>query len=110
MFVHLDVATEAAAPAAADELRYLVENYGLPFVRRHASRDALMAAVQAGGYVPNPEWARLLVPALLFVSGRHEDARTSMTQSVVHYGDDLTVPVVAQYHRFANGLTERLNA
>jgi hypothetical protein len=86
----------------------LVNNYGLPFARRHADPEALTAAVEAGGNVPNPDRARLLLPALQHLQGRKEAARESLSIGLSHYPDDTAGPAAAEYHRFAAALVPLL--
>lgn len=68
-FLQLQVTEPGDAGRAADELHELVQTYGLPFARQHASTEALLTALRAGGDVPNPDRTRLLIPALHFLRG-----------------------------------------
>ncbi|MFJ8112114.1 hypothetical protein [Streptomyces sp. NPDC096132] len=107
--LQLRVATDDDARPAAEELRHLVQTHGLPFARRHASPAALMTALREGGNVPNPDRARLLVPALHALQGEAEPARASLARGLAHYGDDTTSPITAGYHQFAAALTALLD-
>ncbi|MGW6790817.1 hypothetical protein [Streptomyces chartreusis] len=106
-FLQLQVAAEIDAEPVAEELVALVNDYGLPFARRHAYPDALTAAIVAGGNVPNPDRARLLLPALQFLQGRKEEALASVAAGLDHFPDRSASPAGAEYHRFAAGLTAR---
>ncbi|GAB2897116.1 hypothetical protein GCM10027074_75590 [Streptomyces deserti] len=105
--LQLQVAAEADAEPVAEELVALVNDYGLPFARRHADPDALAAMIVAGGNVPNPDRARLLLPALQFLQGRKEEARASVAVGLDHFPDSCAGPASAEYHRFAAGFTAR---
>lgn len=107
-FLQLQVADTADAERAAEELHELVQGYGLPFARQHASTDALLTALQAGGNVPNPDRTRILIPALHFLRGEVNETRSCLAHGFSHYGQDMGMPVVAEYDRFANALTTRL--
>ncbi|MFC1437357.1 hypothetical protein ABUW04_03715 [Streptacidiphilus sp. N1-10] len=109
-FLQLQVTEPDDAGQVADELHDLVETYGLPFARQHANTDALLTALRAGGNVPNPDRARLLIPALHFLRGATDETRAGLAQGLAHYGQSTSMPVVAEYHRFANALTTRLPA
>lgn len=109
-FLQLQVTEPGDAERAADELHELVQTYGLPFARQHASTDALLTALRAGGNVPNPDRTRLLIPALHFLLGETNETRSGLAQGLAHYGQNTSMPVVAEYYRFANALTARLPA
>ncbi|MFJ1751414.1 hypothetical protein [Kitasatospora sp. NPDC088134] len=109
-FLQLRVAEPGDAERAADELHELVQTYGLPFARQHASPDRLLTALQTGGNVPNPDRTGLLLPALHFLRGDTDETRSCLAQGLVHYGQNTSMPVVAEFHRFANALTTRLPA
>ncbi|MER7785655.1 hypothetical protein ABTZ92_26040 [Streptomyces albidoflavus] len=108
--LQLRVAEPGDAERATDELCELVQAYGLPFARQHASTDALLTALRAGGNVPNPDRTRILLPALHFLRGDTNEARSDLAHGLAHYGQNTSMPVVAEYHRFANALTTRLSA
>ncbi|WP_329181656.1 hypothetical protein [Streptomyces sp. NBC_01477] len=105
-FLQLRVAEPGDAERAADELHELVQTYGLPFAGQHASTDALLTALRAGGNVPNPDRTRILIPALHFLRGDMSQTRSCLA----NHGQNTSMPVVAEYHRFANALTTRLSA
>lgn len=109
-FLELRVAEPGDAERAAEELHELVATYGLPFARQHASTDALLTTLQAGGNVPNPERTRMLIPALHCLLGEANETRSGLAQGLAHYGQNTSTPVVAEYHRFANALATRLPA
>jgi hypothetical protein len=106
-FLQLRVAAQVDAEPVAEELVALVNDYGLPFARRHADPDSLTAAIAAGGNVPNPDRARLLLPALQFLQGRKEEARASVAAGLDHFPDSCAGPAAAEYHRFAAVFTAR---
>ncbi|MFF0766836.1 hypothetical protein ACFYWH_43730 [Streptomyces sp. NPDC003737] len=108
-FLQLQVADPGEAERAADELHELVQGYGLPFAQQFASTDALLTALQAGGNVPNPDRTRILIPALHFLRDDMHQTRSCLAHGLSHYGQDMGMPVVAEYHRFANALTTRLS-
>lgn len=103
-FLQLRVSTEDDVEPAADQLLELVNDYGLPFARLHGNPEALAAAVEADGNVPNPERARLLLPALQHLQGREEAARESLFIGLSHYPDDTAGPAAAEYHRLTAAL------
>ncbi|MFF4306864.1 hypothetical protein [Streptomyces sp. NPDC001601] len=109
-FLQLQVAEPGGAERAADELHELVQSYGLPFARQHANTDALLTALRAGGNVPNPDRTRLLIPALHFLRGDTNETRSGLAQGLAHYGQNTSMPVVAEYRRFADALTTRMPA
>jgi hypothetical protein len=75
-FLQLSVDSLADVDVAADELVRLVEKYGLPFARAHASTAELERALRDGTYLVVREYAIKRLPALLAVAGRHDEART----------------------------------
>ncbi|WP_034089696.1 hypothetical protein [Streptacidiphilus albus] len=107
-FLQLQVTEPGDAEQAADELHELVQTYGLPFARQHASTDTLLTTLRAGGNVPNPDRSRFLIPALHFLRGDTNETRSDLAQGLAHYGQNTSMAVVAEYHRFANALTTRL--
>lgn len=106
-FLQMQVVAEVDAEPVAEELVALVNDYGLPFARCHADPDALTDAIVAGGNVPNPDRARLLLPALHFLQGRKEVARASVAAGLAYFPDRCAGPAAAEYHRFAAGLAAR---
>jgi hypothetical protein len=50
------------------------------------------------------------IPALHFLRGDTSETRSSLAQGFAHYGQNMSMPVVAEYHRCANALTARLPA
>lgn len=107
-FLQLQVADTGDAERAAGELHDLVQGYGLPFAQQHANTGALLTALRVGGNVPNPDRTRILIPALHFLRGDIDQTRSCLAHGLSHYGQDMGMPVVAEYHRFANALTTRL--
>jgi hypothetical protein len=108
-FLQLEVTAAEDVLPAVDRLVGLMELYGLPYARRHASLDMLLAALQEGGNVANPDRTKLLIPALLFLTGAHEQAEYTLQQGCDHYGDDLAILVVRQYREFAHALKLRMD-
>ncbi|MGK5559306.1 hypothetical protein ACSNOI_47695, partial [Actinomadura kijaniata] len=64
-YLELKVAAVQDAMPAAQRLKDLVEQHGLPFARRYADPASLEAALRAPGLVANPDWRRFLLTAFL---------------------------------------------
>ncbi|MBS2546944.1 hypothetical protein KGQ19_08680 [Catenulispora sp. NL8] len=109
-FLQLEIATSEQAEPAAGRLRDLVDAYGLPFARRYADSDALLAALRTTHFVANPDRKNLLIPALHLLRGELQEARDRLADGLAAYGNDATIPIAAEYQLFANHLTERLTA
>ncbi|MFJ3072784.1 hypothetical protein ACIPJE_29315 [Streptomyces albidoflavus] len=80
--LQLRVAEPGDVERATDELCELVQAYGLPFARQHASTDALLTALRAGGNVPNPDRTEFSSQPFTSCAGtRTRPAQTSHTDS-----------------------------
>lgn len=76
-FLQLSIDSFADVDVAADELARLVDDYGLPFARNHATLRNLERAMEDGKFVAGPEDAMRRLPALHAVSGRYDEARAA---------------------------------
>jgi len=109
MFLQVTIDSVTRAPTAASEVCDLVDEYGLPFARRHASVTQLLEAIRRREYVISSDWQRILLPAVEYVTGDHTNARTQVMEGIEHHGDNLVFGNVAQYHQFADGLLALLD-
>lgn len=60
----------------------------------------------------NPDTGELAfyLPALHCLLGEANETRSGLAGALAHYGQNTSMPVVAEYHRFANALATRLPA
>jgi hypothetical protein len=108
-FLQLHVAHTDDAGPAADQLRDLVDKYGLPFARRFAGQDELEAALREATYVPNPERTRQLLPAFLFLRANYAEARACLKDGLAAYAANPEWLVSQAYREFTSALTARLD-
>ena len=97
-----------AEPAAA-ELYRLVETHGLAFARAYATPAEMLAGIKRGEHTVGRSRAMLLQPAMEFLSGDPDAARSSLRAGIEHFGDNLQIPIVPQFHRYAADLTRRID-
>jgi hypothetical protein len=106
--VQLRIPGPEAVEPAADELGRLADTYVLPFAREHASVAVLEAALRDGDLVVHPERELELLPALLALEGRYDQARAAMSDGLAALGDRQDM-AAASRRQFARALERWLD-
>lgn len=104
-FLQLEVAHADEAAGAAERLVELVEHYAVPFGQRFTDLDNLASAVRESSYIPSREQRRLLLPAFLYLRGRHDEALAELQEGTSAYAANPEWPVSQEHRRFAEALT-----
>lgn len=112
-FLQVQIAACDDAHGAAEQIRDLAQRFGLPFAHGLANIQSLMVALEGREYLPNPERARLLLPALHYLRGDPGAAQAAVSsglRELEKYGQDPSVAVVAEFERFAGALNPLLES
>jgi hypothetical protein len=107
--VQLRISGPEAVELAADELARLADAYVLPFAREHASVAVLEEALRDGALVVHPERELELLPALLALEGRYDEALAAIRDGLAALADREDMAAESR-RQFARALERWLDA